>query len=53
MRLQIDKEAEPEMRDEYDFSGGVRGKHARRYARVQTWSCSKPTWQRYFQTPRR
>lgn len=25
--------AEPDMREEYDFSGGVRGKHADRYAR--------------------
>ena len=24
--------AEPDMRDEYDFSGGVRGKYARQYA---------------------
>ena len=26
------KSAEPEMRDEYDFTGGVRGKYARRCA---------------------
>ena len=28
----IHKEAVDEMRPEYDFSGGVRGKYARRYA---------------------
>ena len=27
------KSPEPEMRDEYDFSGGVRGKYAAEYAR--------------------
>jgi hypothetical protein len=32
MKKAIDKAAEPEMRDEYDFSRGVRGKYARRYA---------------------
>ena len=26
------RESEPEMRDHYDFSGGVRGKYAQRYA---------------------
>ena len=26
------KLADPEMREEYDFGGGVRGKYARRYA---------------------
>ena len=26
------KATEPEMQAEYDFTGGVRGKHARRYA---------------------
>jgi hypothetical protein len=32
MRKPTDKAAEPEMRAEYDFSRGVRGKYARRYA---------------------
>jgi len=32
MKKTTDKTAEPEMREEYDFSHGVRGKHARRYA---------------------
>ena len=31
MRKAADKKAEPEIRAEYDFSGGVRGKYARRY----------------------
>ena len=31
MKKEADKE--PEMRSEYDFSGGVRGKYAQRYAR--------------------
>ncbi len=31
MKKASDKAAEPEMRDEYDFSRGVRGKYARRY----------------------
>ena len=26
------KQAEPEMRSDYDFAGGVRGKYARRYS---------------------
>jgi hypothetical protein len=33
MKKASDKTAEPEMRGEYDFSHGVRGKYARRYAR--------------------
>ena len=32
MKKAIRKRAEPEMRTEYDFSHGVRGKYARRYA---------------------
>jgi len=32
MKKATDKTAEPEMRAEYDFSRGVRGKYARRYA---------------------
>jgi hypothetical protein len=32
MKKATDKAAEPEIRDEYDFSHGVRGKYARRYA---------------------
>jgi hypothetical protein len=32
MKKPTDKAAEPALRDEYDFSRGVRGKHARRYA---------------------
>ena len=32
MKKPTDKAAEPEMRGEYDFSQGVRGRHARRYA---------------------
>jgi hypothetical protein len=32
MKKAPNKSAEPEMRDEYDFSRGVRGKYARRYA---------------------
>jgi uncharacterized protein len=32
MKKPSSKSAEPEMRDEYDFSRGVRGKYARRYA---------------------
>ena len=32
MKKAIRKRAEPEMRGEYDFSRGVRGKYARRYA---------------------
>ena len=32
MKKATDKAAEPEMRAEYDFSRGVRGKNARRYA---------------------
>ena len=31
MKKPNDKAAAPEMRDEYDFSRGVRGKYARRY----------------------
>ena len=33
MKKAAKKPSEPEMRAEYDFSGGVRGKYARRYAR--------------------
>ena len=32
MKKATDKPVEPEMRNEYDFSRGVRGKHARRYS---------------------
>ena len=32
MKRATDKAAEPEMRAEYDFSQGIRGKYARRYA---------------------
>ena len=32
MRKATDKSAAPEMRVEYDFSRGVRGKYSRRYA---------------------
>ena len=32
MKRAIRKRADPEMRVEYDFSRGVRGKYARRYA---------------------
>ena len=32
MKKANDKATEPEMRSEYDFSHGVRGKYARRYA---------------------
>lgn len=32
MKKAINKTAKSEMRAEYDFSGGVRGKYARRYA---------------------
>jgi hypothetical protein len=33
MKKRQDKEGEAEMLDEYDFSGGVRGKYAGRFAR--------------------
>lgn len=32
MKKALEKKDEPEMRAEYDFSRGVRGKYARRYA---------------------
>ncbi len=32
MKKALNKSSEPEMRAEYDFSRGVRGKYARRYA---------------------
>lgn len=32
MKRLPDKSAEPDMRAEYDFSRGIRGKYARRYA---------------------
>jgi len=32
MKKATDKAAEPEMQAEYDFSRGVRGRHARRHA---------------------
>ncbi len=28
----MSKDSDPDMREEYDFSGGVRGKYAERYA---------------------
>ena len=33
MKKEKNNESNPEMLDEYDFSGGVRGKYARRFAR--------------------
>jgi hypothetical protein len=32
MTQQVDKDHDPEMLEEYDFSGGVRGKYAARFA---------------------
>ena len=32
MRKAKSKQADPDMLEEYDFSGGVRGKYAKRYA---------------------
>jgi hypothetical protein len=32
MNQQLDKDKDPEMLEEYDFSGGVRGKYAARFA---------------------
>ena len=32
MKKTVSKTTNPELREEYDFSGGVRGKHARRYS---------------------
>ena len=32
MNQQFDKDEDPEMLEEYDFSGGVRGKYAARFA---------------------
>ena len=32
MSTKTAKQTDPDMRDEYDFSGGVRGKYAERYA---------------------
>jgi len=32
MNQQLDKDHDPEMLEEYDFSGGVRGKYAARFA---------------------
>lgn len=32
MNQQLGKDTEPEMLEEYDFSGGVRGKYADRFA---------------------
>jgi hypothetical protein len=33
MKKEENNERDPDMLDEYDFSGGVRGKHADRFAR--------------------
>jgi hypothetical protein len=33
MKQEQNNERDPDMLDEYDFSGGVRGKYAERYAR--------------------
>ncbi len=33
MKKELSEEHDPEMLDEYDFSGGVRGKYADRFAR--------------------
>jgi hypothetical protein len=33
MKKEQNSERDPDMLDEYDFSGGVRGKYAERYAR--------------------
>jgi hypothetical protein len=32
MNQQLDKDHDPEMLEEYDFSGGVRGKYSARFA---------------------
>ncbi len=41
MKKAVKTRQDPDMLDEYDFSQGVRGKYAQRYAtlRVQTLSC--------------
>ncbi len=33
MKKELDEEGEPGMLEDYDFSGGVRGKYAERFAR--------------------
>jgi hypothetical protein len=33
MSQELDKDQDPEMSDEYDFSGGVRGKYVGRFAK--------------------
>jgi len=43
MKKNSDTRDEPEMRDEYDFSGAVRGKHCRAYRAGHTVRIHKAT----------
>ena len=45
-----DKEPKDETRDEYDFSGGVRGKHAERYAKGSNVIVLDPDVAEHFKT---
>ena len=48
MKKAHSKAAEPEMQAEYDFTGGVRGKHARRYAQGANVAVLEPDAARAF-----
>lgn len=48
----VDSEGEDTMRDEYDFSGGVRGKYASRYARGSNVVVLEPDVAEAFPTAR-
>ncbi len=43
--------SQPELKAEYDFSGGVRGKHARRYAQGTNVIVLEPDVAKIFPTP--
>jgi hypothetical protein len=51
MKKASEKKDEPEMRTEYDFSRGVRGKYARRYAQGTNVVVLEPDVARVFRTP--
>ena len=36
MNQELNKDSDPEMLDEYDFSGGVRGKYVGRFGKAAT-----------------
>ena len=51
MKRKTRKSSDPDLRPDYDFSRGVRGKYARRYVQGANVVVLSRTWPRPFPTP--